>query len=128
MLLLWASWFKLCEIDIYKINVPGIVRYFSLAISIAGVFIFLISLFTIKALENYEGDLMTKGIYSKIRHPMYLSFITWLIGFSIFSEALFSLIFSIILISNILFWRYLEEKELVLRFPAYNEYKKRTLF
>jgi hypothetical protein len=31
-------------------------------------------------------------------------------------------------IGNILYWRYLEEKELVERFPAYNTYKKTTFF
>ena len=33
-----------------------------------------------------------------------------------------------IFIMNILFWRYLEEKELDKRFSSYSEYKKTTLF
>jgi len=126
--LLWTSWFILCSVDLYKINLPDLVRYFGLFLFITGIVIFFISLFTIKTLESYKGDLITKGIYSKIRHPMYLSFILWLIGFSIFNEAFISFIFSFLLISNILYWRYLEEKELEKRYSAYKDYKKRTLF
>jgi protein-S-isoprenylcysteine O-methyltransferase Ste14 len=89
---------------------------------------FLTALFTIKTLESYEGDLITSGIYSKIRHPMYLGFIFWLIGFPLIFEAIFSIILSLIFICNILFWRYLEEKELLDRFPTYLDYKKKTIF
>ena len=90
--------------------------------------LFLIALFTIKTFESYEGDLITKGIYSKVRHPMYLGFIFWLIGFPIIFGALFSLVLSLVFIANILFWRYLEEKELELRFSSYLDYKKTTIF
>jgi len=93
-----------------------------------GIISFLMGLYTIKTLESYKGDLITKGIYSKIRHPMYLGFILWLIGFPIFFGALFSLIISFLFIGNVLFWRYLEEKELLERFPTYSAYKKTTLF
>ncbi len=93
-----------------------------------GIIVFLIALFTIKTLECYEGDLITKGIYSKIRHPMYLGFILWLIGGPIFFGAVFSFILSFLFIANILFWRYLEEKELEKRFFSYLDYKKMTIF
>jgi protein-S-isoprenylcysteine O-methyltransferase Ste14 len=79
-------------------------------------------------LESYEGDLITSGIYSKIRHPMYLGFILWSIGFPIYFGGLFSFILSFLFIGNILFWRYLEEKELAGRFPSYEVYKRTTLF
>jgi protein-S-isoprenylcysteine O-methyltransferase Ste14 len=95
---------------------------------LTGVIVFLTALFTIKTLESYEGDLITKGIYSKIRHPMYLGFILWLIGAPLFFGAVFSSILSLIFIANILFWRFLEEKELNKRFTFYTEYKKTTLF
>jgi protein-S-isoprenylcysteine O-methyltransferase Ste14 len=93
-----------------------------------GILAFLTGLLTIKTLESYEGDLITKGIYSKIRHPMYLGFIFWLIGFPVFFGALFSFFLSLLFITNILFWRYLEEKELEKRFPSYLNYKETTLF
>jgi len=128
MILLWISWVLLCRFDIYKIDIPGIIRYAGISLAVIGFIIFLTGLYTIKTLESYDGDLITTGIYSKIRHPMYLAFIIWLIVFPVFFEALFSLILSVVFIANILFWRYLEEKELEKRFPAYPEYRKGTIF
>lgn len=128
MLLLWVSWVLLCCYDIYKIDIPNIIRYAGITFAIAGGIIFLTGLVTIKTLESYDGDLITTGIYSKIRHPMYLAFIIWLFGFPVFFEALFALILSVVFIANVLFWRYLEEKELEKRFPTYLEYKKKTVF
>ena len=128
MLLLWMSWFALCSLDIYGIQPNGIVRLLGVLISAIGIIVFLTGLFTIKTLESYEGDLITKGIYSKIRHPMYLGFILWLIGFPIFFGAIFSSMLSLIFIANILFWRSLEEKELSKRFATYEDYKKTTIF
>ena len=128
MLILWVSWVFLCSLDIYKITFPVIIRYLGLALWCLGIITFLMGLYTIKTLESYEGDLIITGIYSKIRHPMYLGFILWLIGFPIFFGALFSFILSFLFIGNILFWKYLEEKELEERFATYIDYKKTTLF
>jgi protein-S-isoprenylcysteine O-methyltransferase Ste14 len=72
MLILWSSWVFLCSLDIYKITIPVIIRYLGLALWCLGIITFIMGLFTIKTLESYEGDLITTGIYSKIRHPMYL--------------------------------------------------------
>jgi len=128
MVVLWISWFVLCSVDIYKMNLPDVVRYFGLLLCITGVVVFITALFTIKTLETYVGDLITKGIYSKIRHPMYLGFILWSIGFPIYMGSIFSFILSFLFIANILLWRHLEEIELEKRFLDYQTYKKRTLF
>lgn len=128
MAVLWISWIALCSIDSFKINLPGILHDFGLWLCITGLTIFVTALFTIKTLETYEGDLITKGIYSKIRHPMYTGFILWSIGFPIYFGAVFSAILLLVFIANILFWRYLEEIELEKRFPDYKFYKTKTLF
>jgi len=128
MLILWISWFVLCTLDTHRIDLNSVIRYSGIVLCVFGIVLFLTALFTIKTLESYEGDLITTGIYSKIRHPMYLAFILWLIGFPIYSGALFSLYLSLVFIANILFWKYLEEKELEQRFISYKEYKKSTIF
>jgi protein-S-isoprenylcysteine O-methyltransferase Ste14 len=128
MMLLWISWFALCSLDIHKIHLPAAVNFAGLAIAIIGLALFLTGLFTIKTLESYDGDLMTKGIYSVVRHPMYTGFICWLIGFPLFNGGMFSMILAIPFIINVLYWRSLEEKELVKRFSGYSDYKKTTLF
>jgi protein-S-isoprenylcysteine O-methyltransferase Ste14 len=128
MIILWISWILLCRYDIYKYDIPNIIRYTGISFAVVGLVIFLIGLYTIKTLESYDGELITTGIYSVIRHPMYSGFILWLIGFPIFFGALFSSILSTVFIANILFWRYLEEKELEKRFHDYPDYKKTTIF
>jgi protein-S-isoprenylcysteine O-methyltransferase Ste14 len=128
MILLWVSWFILCSSDIFMISLPAIIRYLGLLLSCLGLVAFITGLLTIKTLESYDGDLITSGIYSKIRHPMYLGFILWLIGFPLFFGAPFALLLALLFIMNILFWRQLEEAGLEKRFPTYSEYKKTTWF
>lgn len=128
MAVLWATWFSLCSADVYKINLPQIIHYLGFLLCLIGLILFITALFTIKTLETYDGDLITKGLYSKIRHPMYLSFILWSIGFPIFHGAIFSFVLSFVFIANILFWRYLEEIELEKRFTDYKDYRTKTLF
>jgi len=128
MLLLWASWFALCSLDTYRIALPDIIRYLGISFVGLGIIIFLTSFYTIKALESYDGDLITHGIYSKVRHPMYLGFILWLTGMPVYFGGLISFTLCIVFIVNVLYWRHLEEKELENRFPAYKEYKKTTIF
>jgi protein-S-isoprenylcysteine O-methyltransferase Ste14 len=128
MFLLWTSWFILCRLDIYKIDLPDIARSLGISLVGIGIILFLTALFTIKSLESYDGNLITKGIYSKITHPMYLGFILWLIGFPVYIGALFSFILSFLFIANVLFWRHLEEIELEKRVPSYMDYKRTTFF
>jgi protein-S-isoprenylcysteine O-methyltransferase Ste14 len=128
MLLLWVSWFALCSLDNYKIDIPDIIRYSGICLVVLGIIIFLTGLYTIKTLESYDGDLITHGIYSKIRHPMYLSFILWLIGMPVYYGGIISFALCIVFIANVLFWRHLEETELENRFAAYKDYRNRTIF
>ncbi len=128
MAVLWISWFMLCSTDVYKINLPVFVRYIGIAITITGAGLFFTALFTIKTLETYSGDFITKGIYSKVRHPMYLGFICWLLGGPLFFNGVISFTLAVLFIANVLFWRHLEEIELEKRFAGYKEYKIKTLF
>jgi protein-S-isoprenylcysteine O-methyltransferase Ste14 len=128
MALLWISWVLLCFNDTHLIELADIIRYVGISLVGIGFVVFLMALFTIKTFESYDGDLITKGIYLKIRHPMYFGFILWLIGLPIYFGALYAFILALVFIANVLFWRYLEEKELTGRFPSYKDYKKTTIF
>jgi protein-S-isoprenylcysteine O-methyltransferase Ste14 len=128
MVMMWISWFLLNSLDTHRIEIPVFIRYSGILLIFIGLILFFTALFTIKTLESYKGNLITKGIYSKIRHPMYAGFILWLVGPPLLYGSLYSSVFSIVFIANVLYWRQLEELELEKRFPEYKDYKKKTLF
>jgi protein-S-isoprenylcysteine O-methyltransferase Ste14 len=125
--ILWSSWFYMCFSDPIKIDIPGWARYIGSLLFLAGVFLFIFSHAKLKGFED-KGELITGGIYSKIRNPMYLGFIIWIIGFPIFMRSLITLASSVIWIPHILYWKMLEEKELEKKYKGYREYKKKTWF
>lgn len=130
MALLWFSWFFMSLNDPYRMNLPSWARYTGLAVFIVGFLLFILSHTVFRPLaKGQETDkLVTTGIYSKIRNPMYLGFIIWIIGLPIFTNAAFTLASAIIWIPHILYWRSSEEKELEKKYKEYREYKKKTWF
>jgi len=126
MFFLWFSWFWMSFNDPYGMNLPSWARYTGLTFFIIGFFLFIFSHLKISGQET--DKLSTTGIYSKIRHPMYLGFIIWIIGFPIFTNAAFTLASAIIWIPQILYWRISEERQLVKKYKEYPEYKKQTWF
>jgi protein-S-isoprenylcysteine O-methyltransferase Ste14 len=128
MCLLWSSWFALCPKDPYPIYSGLFIRWFGFSIFAIGMLIAIIALIQIKALENTK-KLITTGLYKKFRHPMYIGFILWIAGWSIFNGAYISFAFGIPCIINIIYWKIVEEKRLVVKYGTiYQEYMKRTWF
>ena len=128
MCLLWISWFIMSEIDPVKLIIPFWLRIIGLVLFIIGIFLFVYTIIKLKTVENYKGELVQDGLFSITRHPMYLGFIFWLVGYSVFQQSKYTLITLVIWISNVLFWRYIEEKQLGRKYPEYKEYKKKTIF
>ena len=126
MFILWFAWFWMGFNDPYRMNLPSWARYTGLALFIVGVFFFIFSHVKIRGQET--DKLVTTGLYSKIRHPMYFGFIIWIIGFPMFTNAAFTLASAIIWIPQILYWKISEEKQLVKKYKDYAEYKKQTWF
>jgi len=126
MFFLWFSWFWMSFNDPYKMNLPSWARYTGLAFFMIGFCLFIFSRLKIRGQET--DKLIISGIYSKIRHPMYLGFIIWIVGFPIFTNAAFALASAIIWIPQILYWRISEERQLFKKYKDYQEYKKKTWF
>jgi protein-S-isoprenylcysteine O-methyltransferase Ste14 len=125
--ILWFSWFNMCFTDLIKMNIPGWIRYLGFIFFLLGVFLFIFSHIKLRGFEE-KGRLVTSGIYSKIRNPMYLGFIIWIIGFPVFTQSFITLLSSAIWISHIIYWKILEERGLEKKYKEYSEYKKRTWF
>jgi len=125
--ILWFSWFQMCFSDPIKINIHGWIRYIGLILFIIGVSLFILSNTKLGGFEDKDG-LITSGIYSRIRNPMYLGFIIWIIGFPLFTRSLITLATSIIWIPQIIYWKILEERGLEEKYKEFKVYKKRTWF
>ncbi|MFX1497184.1 MAG: methyltransferase family protein [Promethearchaeota archaeon] len=80
---------------------------------------------------NIKGSkLVEKGIYSIIRHPLYLSWFLIFIGFSFIFDSTLTIIFLPIFIILLEIQTFLEEKFILIPIfgKKYQEYKKKTPF
>lgn len=78
-------------------------------------------------IEMHEKQkLVTTGLYSMIRHPMYLAIILLLIGACIMLKALYSWIFVVINFITLQIRIKKEEEFLIANFPEYPDYMKKT--
>jgi protein-S-isoprenylcysteine O-methyltransferase Ste14 len=128
MCALWVSWFALCPLDPFQINLPDAVRWSALALFVVGMVLAIGALLQLRGLENID-HLITTGLFKRIRHPMYTGFGLWILGWSIYHGAIASLAVGLIGIANILFWRRLEDTRLEARYgDTYRQYRLTTWF
>ena len=128
MCLMWISWFNMGWLDSWRLALPNIVRWIGLAVVIVGMGLAVGAFAQLKGLENIN-HLVTTGLFSKLRHPMYTGFILWILGWAIFHGAVISLGVGFIGIGNILYWRQLEDENLEKLYgEVYKEYRQRTWF
>ncbi|ODS38719.1 MAG: hypothetical protein A7315_11960 [Candidatus Altiarchaeales archaeon WOR_SM1_79] len=123
----WGAWFLMCFSDPVKMALPDWARYSGLILFVTGIFIFILAHQKLKGFGDNDY-LVTEGIYSKIRHPIYRGFILCIIWFPVFTQALATLASGVIWVSHILYWKILEENDLEEKYGEYKEYKRRTWF
>ena len=128
MCIFWVSWFSLCLSDPVRAEFPDPVRWVGLGIFIVGTLLAVGALSQLRGVENID-HLVTTGLFRKLRHPMYVGFISWILGWSIYHSALVSLAIGIVGIANVLWWRHLEEARLEIQFGScYKQYQLATWF
>jgi protein-S-isoprenylcysteine O-methyltransferase Ste14 len=128
MVSMWMSWFGLCPLDPLRINLPKIIHWIGYVIFLIGLILAIVSFIQLRGVENIN-HLVKTGLFYKIRHPMYIGFILWILGWSIYYGAVISLVIGFFGIANILFWRRIEEKNLISQFgKKYQEYAIATWF
>jgi len=127
MFFMWAAWGFMSFADPVKMTFITWPRYVGAGVFVIGLGLFIFSDVAKKGVID-KGFLVTKGIYSKIRHPMYLGQFLMAVGLPFFNRGLVTLCLSVFWIAQLLYWRWLEEKELLAKYPEYAEYRKRTWF
>jgi protein-S-isoprenylcysteine O-methyltransferase Ste14 len=75
-------------------------------------------------MDSYK--LKTNGLYSKIRHPIYLAALLILLGCIFFFAAFYTIILFAFAVGFIVVKIRFEEAELIKKFPEYTEYMKHT--
>jgi protein-S-isoprenylcysteine O-methyltransferase Ste14 len=128
MCMMLSSWCFMCPLDPWRIGLPFIVKLSGLGMLITGLGIALGGLIQLRGVENID-HLVTGGIFSRIRHPMYTGFILWILGWVIYYGAIVSLIVALVCIGNILYLRRIEEENLLSAYgEAYLTYRAKTWF
>ena len=125
---LWVSWFSLCPSDPSPVDLPLPARWLGFAIFAIGMVLAVGALFQLRGVENID-HLVTTGLFTKLRHPMYLGFLCWIVGWSIYHGALLSLAIGVPGILSVLWWRHLEDARLEKQFgDNYRRYRLTTWF
>jgi protein-S-isoprenylcysteine O-methyltransferase Ste14 len=128
MCALWVSWFWMCPLDPLPVMLPDLVRWSGLALAVIGIALAVGALVQLRGLENIDR-LITTGLFSRLRHPMYMGFVSWIIGWSAYHGALASFLVGLVGIGNILYWRRLEDEKLEAQYgEIYLAYRKQTWF
>jgi protein-S-isoprenylcysteine O-methyltransferase Ste14 len=128
MCLLWVSWFSMCPQDPLHLALLGFIRWIGFGIFAFGMILAVGALIQLRGVENID-HLVTNGLFARLRHPMYLGFILWIVGWAIYHGAVVSFIAGLVGIGNILYWRHLEENHLENFYgDRYIAYRNQTWF
>jgi protein-S-isoprenylcysteine O-methyltransferase Ste14 len=128
MIVLWASWFAMGPMDPVHLVLPAVVPWVGLAVVVGGLVLAVGALLQLGGVENID-HLVTTGFFGSVRHPMYVGFTLWILGWAVFHGAVVSLAVGLAGIGNFLLWRHLEEQHMETCYgEAYRAYRARTWF
>lgn len=128
MLIMLLSWTVLCPADPWRIAVSAAVQRTGRALMILGIVMALAALVQLRGVEDID-HLVTTGMFSKLRHPMYVGFVLWILGWVVSFGSIAGAAATVPAVASILIWRYLEEKRMLAAYgDAYRNYRARTWF
>ncbi len=120
----YLAWIIMLFSDPIRFNVPVYMRIIGIIFGTVGLYLMLESMKERKSLVT--GGLITTGVYSIFRHPMYVGMTLIMTGYPLAAGSLLTLLSAIIWISQMIIWAYWEEKELSDKFgQKYLDYKKK---
>ena len=122
----WGYW---SAADPVKMNSPSSICIpIGIGLAVIGFGLFIYSE-TKKHGVGEKDELVTTGIYSKIRHPMYIGLVLLHFGYPFIFKSFVTCLSTILWVSFILTWKHFEEKNLERRFgQKYIDYKRQTWF
>ena len=121
-----ASWPLMCTLDPRRMVVPGSLRWVGLGMMATGFALAVGGMIQLRGVENIDR-LVTTGLFSRLRHPMYTGFILWIIGWAAVYGPMVSPVVGIVYVGSILYWRHLEECALESQYgDDYRIYRRRT--
>jgi len=128
--LLFIAYF--IPVDFLKVELPGWFKIIALIPGLFGIVLALVTLFQLRNMLSVfptpvdSGKLITSGAFSISRHPIYISIFLCAFSFGIFSESEFKLIITVLILILFYFKSNYEEKQLLLKYPEYEYYRKKT--
>ncbi|MFA4986151.1 MAG: isoprenylcysteine carboxylmethyltransferase family protein [Candidatus Brocadiia bacterium] len=121
-----GSWPLMVPLDPVQFFMPNLVQDLGIGLVAVGCTLAVVGLVQLRGVENI-GHLVTTGLYAHLRHPMYMGFILWILGWSVRYGAVVSMALGILCIGNIFFWEHLEERAMEAQYgEEYRAYRKRT--
>ncbi len=117
---------------IQNLALSSTIKAIGLAVCVIGILIMSIALLQLnRRLSAFptpkdESSLVSNGVYSLVRHPIYTGIILAGLGFAVYWEDSLKLIITIILYLLFEFKASYEEELLSKKFADYNEYKTKT--
>lgn len=128
--LLFAGY--LFEVTKLRFEMPEFIQFILLPFIVAGIAIILISFFQLnKNLSPFpspkeNSELITTGLFSRIRHPIYSGILLLAFSFALYQNSGFKILISFFLLILFYFKTGYEEKLLSLKFPEYKNHKMNT--
>lgn len=121
-----CSWPMMSLSDPAPLVLPGGAHWVGLGLWVAGLALALGALIQLRGVENID-HLVTTGLFSRLRHPMYLGFIFWIAGWVIYRGSATSGLLALLGIGSVLLWRRFEEEAMEARYgDVYRKYRERT--
>lgn len=120
----------LFEVKKLRFDLPGFIDFIMLPIIAAGIAIIVVSILQLnKNLSPFpspkeNSELITTGLFSKIRHPIYSGILLLAFSFAIYQNSGFKILISFFLLILFYFKTGYEERQLSLKFPEYKNYKR----
>ncbi|MFH1710353.1 MAG: methyltransferase [bacterium] len=106
----YFAWIIMLFSDPVRFNAPLYVREIGVIIGTIGLYLMLESMR--KRKSSGTGNLITTGVYSMFRHPMYVGMTLIMTGYPLSIGSLLTLLSAILWVSQMIIWTYWEEKEL----------------